>query len=422
MFSSPSASEIKRNNRDIKKQIVANDQYLLQLCLNYDWSAVERCCAFLVQTFELESQDRKHKALIVKGSKQLLSINKWGNNCLQVACHHKPPVSIVAAILAAASKVPQGGLNLHTMVNTRNATPLSIACTSGASRKVIEQLLNPPEGLESSGSTVGIVDDFGSTPFEGLIKRYEIFLKIPQLKDQCQPLDQVDESWALAELERSSNDASEDPSIFSSFLASIDLLIKAAFECHTTGARSEHLRESLASLVHGAAYVSEALPTKLTDMILRVQKSMIHKPAPNGTLPLHLAVTCDTILRQIQCHPQHVFQRAYFIEKILELDPSAALVPVPGNGRTPLCQAIASGLDWHMDGILVPLPGPVQQLWNANPDALYTRDPVTGLYPCLLAAVCADDEDPEEQIDDLYQLDTVYQLLRLYPQVFQEML
>jgi hypothetical protein len=107
------------------------------------------------------------------------------------------------------------------------------------------------------------------------------------------------------------------------------------------------------------------------------------------------------------------------------MDPSAASSPVPGNRRTPLCQAIASGLDWHIDGILSPLPGPVQRLWEANPYALYNRDPVTGLYPCLLAAtsdgVQADDRDME-QTDDLYQLDTVYQLLRLYPQVFQEML
>jgi hypothetical protein len=91
-------------------------------------------------------------------------------------------------------------------------------------------LLNPPEGLESSGSTVSIVDDFGSTSFQGLIKGYEIFLKIPSLKNKCTPLDQVDEIWSLAEEVRSSKFAStsEDPSIFLSFWASIDLLVKAS--------------------------------------------------------------------------------------------------------------------------------------------------------------------------------------------------
>jgi hypothetical protein len=427
MPTSQSASEVIRrgNSRDIRRNIIANDQYLLQLCLNYDWDAVERCCAFLVRVFE--SQDSKHTELVIIGSKQLLSINKWGNKCLEVACYHKSPVSVITAILSAASKVPQGGLNLHTMVNARNATPLTIACTSGASRKVIEQLLNPPEGLESSGSTVGIVDDFGRTPFEGLIKRYEIFLKIPQLKSQCQPLDQVDEIWALAEEARSSkcDNDTEDPSKFLSFWASIELLIKLAFEYNTAGARSEQLRESLVSVVHGAAHLSESLPTKLTDLILRVQKSMINKPAANGTLPLHLAVTCDTIRRQSQSNPQSVFQQAYFVEKILEMDPLAASIPVPGNRRTPLCQGIASGLDWHIDGIMSPLPGPVQRLWEANPDALCTRDTVSGLYPCLLAAttiVVEVDEREEQQTDDLHQFDTIFQLLRLYPQVFQEML
>ena len=427
MPSSQSALELRRNSRDIERNIVDNDQYLLQLCSKCDWSAVERCCAFLVKTFE--SQDSKHAELIVKGSKQLLSINQWGNNCLQIACHRKPPVSLITAILSAASKVPQGGLNLHTMVNSSNSTPLAIACTSGATGKVIHQLLNPPEGLESGGSSVSIVDDFGSTPFQGLIQRYELFLKIPLLKNKCKPLDEVDEIWSLVEDARSSKCAtstSEDPSILMSFWVSIDSLIQAAFECNTTGARSEALRESLVSVVHGAAHVSESLPTKLTDLILRVQKSMINKPAANGTLPLHLAVTRDSVRRQSQSDPQSVFQRAYFVEKIIQMDPLAASSAVPGNRRTPLCQAIASGLDWHIDGILSPLPGPVQRLWEANPDALYTRDPVTGLYPCLLAATSAvlqeTVDDREGQIDDLYQLDTVYQLLRLYPQVFKEML
>jgi hypothetical protein len=398
--SQTSSSESRRNSRDIKRNIVANGKYLLQLCLKYDWVAVERCCAFLVQIFQ--SQDSKHTKLIVKGSKQLLSTNQWGNNCLHIACHHKPPVSLITAILSAASKVPRGGLNLHTMVNSRNATPLAIACTSGASRKVIQELLNPPQGLESSGSTVSIVDNFGATPFQGLIKRYEMFLKIPSLKNKYKPLDQVDAVILDSDFDLDSVDeiwSLVEPSIFLSFWASINLLIKAAFECNTRGANSEQLRESLVSVVHGA-------------------------------LPLHLAVTCDTIRRQSQLNPQSVFQRAYFVEKVLEMDPLCASLPVPGNRRTPLCQAIASGLDWHIDnGVLPPLPGPVQRLWQAKPDALYTRDPVTGLYPCLLAATssvvqqqAADDDDREEQIDDLYQLDTVYHLLRLYPQVFQEML
>jgi hypothetical protein len=158
--------------------------------LKYDWDAAERCCAFLIKAFE--SRDSKHTALIVKGSKQLLSTDQWGNDCLHIACHHKPPVSLVTAILSAASKVPEGCLNLHTVVNSRNATPLAVACTSGASRKVMQQLLSPSNGLGSGGLAVSFVDDFGSTPFQGLIKRYEAFLKIPSLKHKCKPLNQVD--------------------------------------------------------------------------------------------------------------------------------------------------------------------------------------------------------------------------------------
>jgi hypothetical protein len=57
--------------------------------------------------------------------------------------------------------------------------------------------------------------------------------------------------------------------------------------------------------------------------------------------------------------------------------------------------------------------GPLQSLWKCAPGALYEIDPVTGIYPCMLAASVAASNDD----DGSFSVDTIYNLLRLYPQV-----
>ena len=101
--------------------------------------------------------------------------------------------------------------------------------------------------------------------------------------------------------------------------------------------------------------------------------------------------------------------------------------------RTPFCQAIVSNLYWHN---VVPADdevsddddaqkGPLQSILKHSPEALYTRDEETGLYPFMLAATISTPtslstsegrDNDEEELEDVIQLDTVYSLLRRFPQ------
>jgi len=102
--------------------------------------------------------------------------------------------------------------------------------------------------------------------------------------------------------------------------------------------------------------------------------------------------------------------------------------------RTPLCHAISKGLWWN-GGEMCPNGnggpiGPIQALIKAAPEAVETRDTVSALYPFMLAATImkrTKDEDEvkaanasDESRQELYQLSTVYGLLRTCPQVLDQ--
>ena len=132
------------------------------------------------------------------------------------------------------------------------------------------------------------------------------------------------------------------------------------------------------------------------------------------------------------------FQRKYFIDRLLDIDPIAPTQSIPGtNNRLPFTQAVISGLHWHNsptcdvgDDCDNSNEGPLQSIWKHAPEALYIKDNATGLYPFMLAACCGcgDVEDSKQESytmdqytmvenNEICQLDTVYSLLRLYPQV-----
>jgi hypothetical protein len=456
--------------KSLKKNSLTIDGYLLGLCLEYDWERVERYCKFLIKIFQRPTN--QHATLKLAGINQLLATDQWGNSCLHIVCHRKPPpYTVVAAILKAASIAPGGPLNLHTSVNLVHVTPLLIACTSGVSTRVIHELLNPPKGMQCGGAAVTMADDRSYTVFLALMNRYEMFRKIPSLRSKSLPLENVqsvvvdsssscspddgavliqqqqDHCWSLADAPNPIGDYCPHIPIFQSFWSSVDTLIQAAWWSQCDGSeRTSHLRSSFVSMVHGAAYVSECLPPKLIDLILRVHHLDImvatkvvddeddSQEDEEGLLavhPLHLAITTNQPQPQSQIHRRLAYQRSLFIERLLELDPSSARRPVPGTRkRSPLCQAIDSGLQWHIqepdDSSTTILDGPVKRLWQVAPEALDRSDPMTGLYPFQLAASVQSSRSStltttttsmlEEEEDDVFQLDTIYNLLRLHPQ------
>lgn len=408
------------SNKGIMESILTDDFFLLRRCLHYEWDEVKECCFFLVDIFSKNNYrgDEYFETLVQAGKRQLTATDQWGNNTLHAACHYKPPLSVVTSILMAARYFPGAPLQLHTMVNSTNSTALVIACTTGASTRVIQALLEPA-GLENGGKTVSIADQQATTPFLGLARRYEMLRNIPCHSKSSLPLVDVTEV---------PDEGHAESPLFDAFWKKVDTLIQAAWfaDSHDDSSASETelrtlpLRKSFLSILHGAAYVCESFPPVLTNLIMRCHPEMVGLNA-RGILPLHLAITRDTIRIQSKIDPRLVHQRTFFIERLLEEDPSSASSPFPGTNRSPFVEAIASGLHWHIKSIDRKSAddmeqGPLQALWKCAPDALYEKDRITGLDPFLLAASVRPTDPSKADENDTFQLDTIYSLLRLYPQ------
>jgi hypothetical protein len=367
----------------------------------------------------------------------LLAVDQWGNTPLHVLCFQKPPPSVIKAILKAASRAPGRPLQVHTMVNEKGSTPLVVACKAGACRQAIHSLLHPPKGLLSGGAAVVISDSQGNTPFSGLVNRYNMIRKIPVYMKECLPLEEVKdlvglEAIVLAKPEEYFSDILATPivlpdskcektrpahKVFPVFWKNVEALIQAAWS-DTTHEETLHLRQQEnVSTLHEAAYVADGLPGKLTDLIFRLYSDKYFKDS--AILPLHLAVCRKSEGGRLsQQTTEEILQRqAYFIEKLLELDPAAAVTVIPGTTRSTFCQAIVSGMHWNLSLHDQGRRGPLRSLFQHCPNVVEERDTQTGLYPFLLAAASAEADDNEE--DACHELDTIFNLLRLNPQSIQ---
>jgi hypothetical protein len=431
-----------RERQILLQEFRTNSEYLLQSCLKYDWKNVERICLVLVNYFERQRHQETSKA-------QLMSVDPWGNTPLHAACYFRPTPIIVKLLLKAASlyEVP-----LSNITNYKGATPLVIVCSAGSTTQVIYQL------LESDSDMVSCVDSDATTPFVALARRYQMLRRIPKYSKMTVPLEDVTKEMMRMEEESTEyyetyssgrgGDADEDcdendfynydgQKIFHTLWKKMDAIIQAKWFADT---RNHHkswpLRKSFHSILHRAAYVSDLLPPVMLSLMVRCHEEMVSLES-HGILPLHLAVTVDTI----SYNPTLLMQRSFFLQKILKANPRTATVAIPCSGRLPLTEAIASGLPWNLeaaeghrasneedrastDNINMDnnyyggetIQGPLQSLRDAAPDVMDQNDPVTGLRPFMLAATVQQTNPKKEgSIADVLQLDTIYALLMLDP-------
>jgi hypothetical protein len=437
-----------------------DSQFLLRCALTHDWDTLIGFCQFLEEIFTVSVPDRVfqwQENRIRAGKRQLLAQDQWGNSALHAACYNKPPVRVVTALLTAASVAPPEPLQIHTILSRDQSNPLLIACATGASLQVIEALLDPPgSGLLNGGSLVTVADQLGSTPLSELAVHYELQRKSPMYAQTALPLDQVHlintnngggileeqrydgnyqyhRSRSRRSRRRNRRNNSRDDCLLETFRNKLERILQAAWSASNNTNSS-----SLTSIVHGAAHIAATVPPVVTRLVCRGYPHMISFTDRHGVLPLHLAVSSHSLLSS-SCKnttgslPLLLSRHAYFVEQLLNYYPASAQMVVPNTGgRFPLVQAIASGLWWHtMEGG----KGPLQLLWEAAPRVLSQLDPVTGLYPAMVAATSMkpwsssnnnngtneNSVDRHEAVKAL-QLDTLYFLLRLYPQVISEML
>jgi len=152
---------------------------------------------------------------------------------------------------------------------------------------------------------------------------------------------------------------------------------------------------------------------------------------PAATVVAALEAVVPREEARIYNHPKLEHNRTNIIRKILQWHPGAVKTPFP-NGRTPMVQAIAYGGTWHSMGYYQTTircgwekndktnnVGLVQLLWDCAPEQTSEIDPVSGLYPFMLAATVQQNHgggvvDDREDCD---RLDTIFCLLRNDPQL-----
>ena len=519
----------------LQENVMTNPRYLLDRCLNFDWDNVEQICYFLLRIFHATSQFSIDDDLVEAAFTQLTTRDSFGNTVLHATCYHKPPAPIVQAILECCVEAESAAsrpdvdtskqFQLHLLKNNRQTTPLLVACLSAASRDVVQELLDHHDPA-TIGAVITEPDNSGRTTFQGLLQRYELLRKLPPFRNndnvrnsissgsnnkdktrrgsknslnkeyqRCHEFYSSDDSSSSDDDETSSTvsstpsssastkrksassahdhlsvftNSTDSTDLFHAFWDTTDMLLQGVWIKKQTD-------ESSSTILERAANVAHCCPTKLIDMLFENQCEYEEEQESKDftLLPLHLALTSATASESCTMHPQLAYQRQCMIERLLETNPSAARHALPTTKRTPFCEAILSGLQWHNSKSVEQLreksttqsstkkqgeaadendkvnaiTGPLKSLWNHAPEMIHTIDPVTGLYPFMLAASVEynknnaatdnetstneDDFDEEEEDEDETEnneddegdghdaqvVDTVYNLLRLYPQV-----
>jgi hypothetical protein len=112
-------------------------------------------------------------------------------------------------------------------------------------------------------------------------------------------------------------------------------------------------------------------------------------------------------------NPRLQRNRARIVETLLKWHPRAAAIPFP-DGRSPLVRAIATGGSWHCADFYNGNVGLLQLLWAHSPEQSLEIDPLSGLYPFMLAATVPVGRHSRNEYE---VVENVYNLLRKDPQL-----
>ena len=106
--------------------------------------------------------------------------------------------------------------------------------------------------------------------------------------------------------------------------------------------------------------------------------------------------------------------RTRIVDALLRWPPGAAAMPFP-DGRSPLVHAVARGGSWHTSDFRNGNnAGLLQLLWTRSPERSVEVDPVSGLYPFMLAATVPVGRHSRNALE---VVENVYNLLRKDPQL-----
>eukprot|EP01082_Thalassiosira_pseudonana_P014232 g12939.t1 g12939 contig7:502860-504380(+) len=419
-----------------------DDQYLFRLASTFGWDEAITLCNSLITGIELtvdasrrqqrdtgnmedgrfnDSLDNSAQAhqktpqeWLNYAFNQLLYQDQWKNTPLHAACYVKPPVDVIDALLRIGRVLwKHRSYLLHVPVfataSMDNSTPFLVACSTGASTDVLQRYLDEIEyyidqkWVDSQWARNMILkpDDQGTSPLFGWMAFHNGWIKrilstLASIKEirlvEVQPtLYQSIGDWHVV----CCRIAPYCPTSLLDWVAAYQLDGKhvSAVECaatrDSTGRLPLHRALEAADLFRSTtAQVDKRLPMTGCEI------DSIDTPKKQSADEL------DKLSLPVKCHNNMIeTNRLQIVEALLQWHPKAATIPFP-SGRSPLCQAIAFGSSCHTNGGT----GIVQLLLQYAPASPLEPDPITGLYPFMLAATAStvNDEDACCVINTLY--------------------
>mmetsp|Transcript_26141 Transcript_26141/g.56625 ORF Transcript_26141/g.56625 Transcript_26141/m.56625 type:complete len:668 (+) Transcript_26141:226-2229(+) len=178
------------------------------------------------------------------------------------------------------------------------------------------------------------------------------------------------------------------------------LLLKAAYYGSINERPARGAEDGGWRLVHAA--VAFCCPTPLIHLLVRLSPRQVIERDERGRTPLIMACS-SSFLNQMRANNRDVdaCKCVDLVKLIIQTNDSSCRI-VDSNCRLPLHVAIQAGHQWHTI---------LQTIFAAEPRALLARDPSTGLYPFMLAAI-ANNEGAGKQ---KRKLTVTYELLRADP-------
>jgi hypothetical protein len=331
----------------------------------------------------------------------------WHETPLYLACQQNPPVEAIRAIVQAypeAVLIPR---------RANKDLPIHIACCYQATTQVIEQLVKdfPVTSVEQTR--------WGRTPV----------MTLWEFRRKDVPLQEDDVFWEkILVLLRAVAKFREDSSYQSQQPATRTKEFRSTSSAFSHDMIVSHENRDGLSLVHAAVSLGElSCPAEVLAHVLERWPHQVFQRDKWGQLPLHIAVGPTSW--------SHTTRRKYkpreqqFLALLLHAYPEAANVRLKHNltrfddnsSQNAAAAAAAAdvGVDIDVNVERYPLhmslvnrhtwSGGVEDLFFAAPHALVQPDPLTRLYPFQLAAIPVGDTTVE--------LDTIYQLLRVQPNV-----
>lgn len=323
--------------------------------------------------------------------------DSFGKTPFHILCEHSADIEVMRVVLESTRESSQNPSaptvsSLVCAKDLRGATPLHYLAYSRqcsfSSLQLMMDYCKPPLDPNNADPTL-CTDIDGMTPLHWACDGYVSPRRIGQLlrhtKDSLRiqsstgrrPFDQfvwnfVDSSWKVHEL------------VGRELWDNIQEYLKVT-------AKKECRGEEEWLPLHMLAGSSFNFPSVFLDMALHYNKEDVSKPNSKGLLPLHLA--CARKCSNPSCD-------GTVAKKILQSYPQASYKQVGGNKRQRMSIHLALGSRKPMSLI--------SALVKAYPNSLNIKDPVTGLWPFLLAG--ADNED---------NVETSYSLLRADPSIVQ---